>query len=135
MSSGENRHTGNIDDYFEAERQTTDFVIRDRHWADEAACRDADGDEFYGSARGDPRHLRERYCLGCPVRHDCLVEGVIKNDMSAMVLGGLVRSERRVLRKLYNEQQGVKPHQRRLNLHDEGIISSFLIDHFEQRNA
>jgi hypothetical protein len=130
----EKRQPDEIACHFEAERQLGEFVIYNQRWAKEAACADADPEEFYGSSQGDPRHLRERFCLGCPVRHDCLVESIINNDMDALVQGGLLVSERQELRKRYREQQGLKPRKQPRRQRDDSIVREVLAEHFRWRN-
>ncbi len=120
------------DEFFDAERQLNDFVIYDRHWYRQAACKEADSEEFYvhqspANRPDDANRLKARYCMQCLVRHDCLVEAIIAKDVDhAIVLGGLTRSERRVVRRRYLDQQKVTPKHRRLLNYDEERVANFL---------
>jgi WhiB family redox-sensing transcriptional regulator len=74
-------------------------------WRQDAACRGADGDIFFPSAR---RHTTQtwaaarEYCAGCSVKKQCLALAMRQlpaEDRWGM-FGGMTPSERRRLRRL-----------------------------------
>lgn len=50
---------------------------------------------------GDQQYLAKTICPGCPVRRECLAEGLDKRTWESGVYGGLTDRERRAVRKRY----------------------------------
>ncbi|WP_069773060.1 WhiB family transcriptional regulator [Streptomyces sp. LUP30] len=69
-------------------------------WADQAACRGQQLDDFFAEAKLRMEQAK-RVCASCPVRSQCLAEAFRAEDPSARfgVYGGLTAAERRELAK------------------------------------
>ena len=67
----------------------------DKRWQDHAVCATTDPDAFY-PPNGDDYAVPRRVCLGCPVRLECLLDGL--NEEHGM-WGGTTPDERHQLRK------------------------------------
>ena len=80
-------------------------------WDERSQCRDADMEQFYVTKRGrndgDPLGLRDKYCGHCVVVEACLAEAIDKKDLSATVVGGKTREERRQLIRADQEAKGI----------------------------
>ena len=74
------------------------------NWRDEAACRDADTDLFFGpaaefvTARQQREAEAKAICAGCPVRLECLAYALDSGEAYG-VWGGATEDERRAMRR------------------------------------
>jgi WhiB family redox-sensing transcriptional regulator len=75
------------------------------HWRQHAACRGADGDIFFPSARRHTIHTwkaAREYCDRCPVVNECLALALSQEPAEDRwgMFGGTTPSERRRMRRL-----------------------------------
>ena len=66
-------------------------------WWERAACKGQDPERFFGQAGGSVPPVIARFCARCPVRFDCMAEGVRQGDWDT-VRGGMSARKRRNLR-------------------------------------
>ncbi|MEO6513695.1 MAG: WhiB family transcriptional regulator [Candidatus Saccharimonadales bacterium] len=87
-----------------------EFIDNSVRWHEGSACLDADREQFYvskvGYSDGDPLGLRDKYCGHCVVVDTCLAEAVERKDISATVVGGTTRQERKKLIRADLESKG-----------------------------
>ncbi|MFI6251467.1 WhiB family transcriptional regulator [Streptomyces sp. NPDC051016] len=63
-------------------------------WADDAACRGRDVNEFFTTDRRRVREIKN-LCANCPVRRKCLAEALRAEDSSRYgIYGGFTAEER-----------------------------------------
>ncbi|MEV5953758.1 WhiB family transcriptional regulator [Streptomyces sp. NPDC051987] len=81
-------------------------------WAQYAACRGLDLEEFFTEARTGMRQAK-RVCAVCPVRRSCLAEALQAEDGSARygIFGGLTAAERTALMKRKRRKEASAPAQ------------------------
>ena len=85
---------------------------RDR-WRDAAACRNADPEQFYPLLydRSAEQRAIDRWCVGCPVKAECLDEAMsIPVMYDYGIWGGMTEMERFKLRQ---QREGRKLYRRR----------------------
>lgn len=77
-----------------ASHQHPDTLANALAWAEDAACRGYDLDMFFTDSKGGVARAK-RICAGCPVREECLDEGLRAEDGSRYgIYGGLTPDER-----------------------------------------
>jgi WhiB family transcriptional regulator, redox-sensing transcriptional regulator len=79
---------------------------RDHDWRDQALCAQIDPDLFYPENGAIP-HAARRICAQCPVSLDCLVDALVRRDVSHGIRGGKTPAERRKLLRRSAEREGV----------------------------
>lgn len=99
-------------------------------WDENSACRDADREQFYvskvGRSDGDPLGLREKFCNHCTVVATCLAEAIERKDVSATIVGGTTREERKRLIRANLEAKGVPIRRNRPSIDPERIRAFWL---------
>ncbi|SDM47434.1 Transcription factor WhiB [Streptomyces sp. cf386] len=77
-----------------ASRQHPDTLPNGLSWADRAACRGYDLELFFSEAAANVAYVK-RICKRCPVREECLAEGLRAEDGCRYgIYGGLTPAER-----------------------------------------
>jgi WhiB family redox-sensing transcriptional regulator len=64
----------------------------DTHWKLKAACREVEDSDIFYSTAHDKQRAAKRFCVGCPVRPDCLEYALLTDQYG--IWGGMSERER-----------------------------------------